>query len=126
MNATDFMNGTGHPFIYHATLVFVLIPLACFAVWKLWDGILERRNNSVRSAYGAAMTFEDAKSMLIVNADNPNDYDRLTTWEELREAADAELLQGTYHLNQLAELVSIVDERCSGVLIRQADSEDKQ
>ena len=126
MNATDFINGTGHPFVYHATLVFLMIPLACFVVWKLLGGILERRDNRIRAAYDAAMTFEDGKSMLIVNADNPNDYDRLTTWEELREAADAELLQGTYHLNQLAELVSIADERCSGGLMRQADPEDKQ
>lgn len=62
------------------------------------------------------MTFEDAKATLIANVATPNNYDRLTTWDALRAAADAELLQATYHLNQLADVASLASEKADDAL----------
>ncbi|WP_261643109.1 hypothetical protein [Erwinia mallotivora] len=62
------------------------------------------------------MTFEDAKATLIANVATPNDYDRLTTWQALRNAAHAELLQATYHLNQLADVASLASEKADDAL----------
>lgn len=57
----------------------------------------------------AAMRFEDARTALMMNAATPGDYASLTTWDALRAAADAELLQATYHMTQLEEVVRCAD-----------------
>lgn len=57
----------------------------------------------------AAMTFEDARATLMANAAIPGDYADLTTWDALRAAADAELIQATYHINQLEDVVRSAD-----------------
>ncbi|MEN4600784.1 hypothetical protein ABEG75_22800 [Pantoea agglomerans] len=63
----------------------------------------------------AAMTFEDAKATLMANAAIPGDHASLTTWDALRAAADAELLQATYHMTQLEDVVrsaeGVIDQK---------------
>lgn len=56
-----------------------------------------------------AMPFEDARATLMANAAIPGDHASLTTWDALREAADAELLQATYHMTQLEDVLRSAD-----------------
>lgn len=58
------------------------------------------------------MKFEDAKATLIANVVEPHEYDRLTTWQALYEAADAEMVQATYHLSQLEDVARIASDNC--------------
>lgn len=56
-----------------------------------------------------AMPFEDARATLMANAAIPCDHAALTTWDALRAAADAELLQATYHMTQLEDVLRSAD-----------------
>ena len=53
----------------------------------------------------AAMTFEDARATLMANAAIPGDHAGLTSWDALRAAADAELVQAAYHMGQLEDVI---------------------
>lgn len=56
------------------------------------------------------MDFELAKALLIENAVGQNDYQKLTTWAELGEAADFESRCATDRIRQLSRLASAANE----------------
>ncbi|WNJ96559.1 hypothetical protein RND59_05540 [Vibrio ruber] len=56
------------------------------------------------------MNFEQAKAQLVKNAVGSNDYENITTWEELEEKAVFEQSQALFHADQLGDVVSAASE----------------
>ena len=56
------------------------------------------------------MDFKQAKEQLIKNAVGSNDYENLTTWEELEEKACFEQSQAVFHADQLSDVISAASE----------------
>lgn len=52
------------------------------------------------------MSFEDAKAKLLENAIGNNDYAKLTTWQELSEAAEQEVCYAEDRIRQLQDVVT--------------------
>ncbi|EJX5614665.1 hypothetical protein OEA42_004007 [Vibrio parahaemolyticus] len=56
------------------------------------------------------MNFKQAKKQLIKNAVGSNEYDNITTWEELQEKAAFEQSQALFHADQLGDVISAASE----------------
>lgn len=69
----------------------------------------ETEGNQPDGDIHTVMPFEDARATLMANAAIPGDHASLTTWDALRAAADAELLQATYHMTQLEDVLRSAD-----------------
>lgn len=57
-----------------------------------------------------SMSFEDAKSKLLENAIGRNDYAKLTTWQELSEAAEQEICFAEERIRGLQDVVTQANE----------------
>jgi hypothetical protein len=59
------------------------------------------------------MDFETAKAILIENAVGQNNYQNITTWSELGEAADFESRCATDRIRQLGRVESVASENAN-------------
>lgn len=57
------------------------------------------------------MDFEQAKRELIDNAVGHNDYDKITDWEQLKEAAEQEQMFASDRVRILGELASLANAK---------------
>jgi hypothetical protein len=57
------------------------------------------------------MTLDEARAVLIENAVGDNEYDNITTWQELSEAAEREIMSAEDRISQLSDVASEANDQ---------------
>ena len=57
------------------------------------------------------MTLDEARAVLIENAVGDNEYENITTWQELGEAAEREIMSAEDRISQLSDVASEANDQ---------------